>query len=990
MNHTNNELGRAVRRALRCNPLGIQPRTAACASVLLAMATTAVMAADAPQGPTSATSSNADTELETITVTGIKASIASAISVKETSDDIIEAIAAEDLGRLPDLSIADSIARLPGLTAQRTDGRANFISIRGFAADFSGTTLGGREQASTGENRGVEFDQYPAELINAVQVYKTTDASLIGQGLAGTVNLNTVKPLSFHDLTMAVNARAERNTNGNLNPGQGVSANGHRVSFSVVDQFFDHTLGAAVGFAQLNSPVQEKQYQAGYWRQDNGNASTLVLPPGVQQPLDQCCGTPTVVGVPPLAIEEEYSSAYARSESQVRNGLMSVLEWAPNEHYHSQLDLFYSKFKEVNYTNGVQWSSAPWGGAPVGNPPIPFPIPSYSNVTTSNQNGNAIVTGGIVSGIVPIMSNSYTNTATQNFSAGWNNKVSFDNNWTVAADLSYSSARDKLHNFYAFSGLKGSVVNGIGFQIPVNNGDPHFSVPVNLADPTLVGFTDPANYSYNGRDEEDRQSDVIKAFRLDIVHPVGWIFKTVDLGFDYSDRKKIKAAAVNFAYLLGNGCASLTVPQQCTGTLYNNNLYTPINSNLLYAPTSLSYVGIPGVVDYNVLAALRNQMYLVPDMGGSDYNRNYYVEEKVPLGYLKLNIDTALAGVAIRGNVGVQYVHTQQFSSSVLTDPNTGQAAGNATGGTSYNEVLPSLNLVGDLGNRTFLRFGAGKEMMRGRIDDEKAAASASVCTVSTAQNPCILGTWSGSGGNPNLKPYIAIAEDLSFEKVFGQASYFSAAVFNKNLTRYIFTQSVPNFDFSGFTSTVPVKSNFGVFSTPENGSGGKIQGYELALTLEGNLLGSWLDGFGLQSSFAYTNNYIPLGTLSNVPGGPTTFPGFSKKVAALTLYYEKYGFSVRAAATYRSDFTGEIIALFDQLGYTTIKGETVTNLQAGYEFKEGAAKGLSFLLQINNVTNSPYQTSQVSGFNVGQVVTPLEYDTFGRTILLGVNYKIL
>jgi len=517
MNHGNNELGRAVRRALRCNPLGIQPRTAARASVLLAMATTAVMAADAPQGPTSAVSSNADTELESITVTGIKASIASAISVKENSDDIIEAISAEDLGRLPDLSIADSIARLPGLTAQRTDGRANFISIRGFAADFSGTTLGGREQASTGENRGVEFDQYPAELINAVQVYKTTDASLIGQGLAGTVNLNTVKPLAFKDLTVAVNARAEHNTDGNLNPGQGVSANGHRVSFSVIDQFFDHTLGAAVGFAQLNSPVQEKQYQAGYWEQDNGNASTLVVPPGAMQPLNQCCGTPTVVGVPPLAIEEEYSSAYARSESQVRNGLMSVLEWAPNEHYHSQLDLFYSKFKEVNYTNGVQWSSAPWGGSPVGNPPAPFPIPSYSNVTTSNQNGNAIVTGGIVSGIVPIMSNSYTNTATQNFSAGWNNKVSFDNNWTVAADLSYSSARDKLHNFYAFSGLKGSgVLNGIGFQIPVNNGDPHFSVPVNLADPTLVGFMDPANYSYNGRDEEDRQSDVIKAFRASI------------------------------------------------------------------------------------------------------------------------------------------------------------------------------------------------------------------------------------------------------------------------------------------------------------------------------------------------------------------------------------------------------------------------------------------------------------------------------------------
>src|ERR1700680_4916215 len=193
MNHGNSDLGRAVRRALGFNPLGIQPRTAACASVLLVMGTPLVMAADAPQGP--------DTELATITVTGIKASIATAISIKESSDDIIESIAAEDLGKLPDLSIADSIARLPGLAAQRSDGRANFISIRGFASDFSGTTFGGREQASTGENRGVEFDQYPAELINAVQVYKTTDASLIGQGLAGTVNLKTVKPLAFKYVT---------------------------------------------------------------------------------------------------------------------------------------------------------------------------------------------------------------------------------------------------------------------------------------------------------------------------------------------------------------------------------------------------------------------------------------------------------------------------------------------------------------------------------------------------------------------------------------------------------------------------------------------------------------------------------------------------------------------------------------------------------------------------------------------------------------------
>jgi iron complex outermembrane receptor protein len=274
--------------------------------------------------------------------------------------------------------------------------------------------------------------------------------------------------------------------------------------------------------------------------------------------------------------------------------------------------------------------------------------------------------------------------------------------------------------------------------------------------------------------------------------------------------------------------------------------------------------------------------------------------------------------------------------------------------------------------------------MMRGRIDDEKAASSASVPTTGAAR-------WSGSGGNPRLKPYIAIGEDLSFEKIFGKASYFSVALFNKSLTRYIFTQTDEFYDFTGYTTSGrKPASNIGSFSTPENGSGGKIQGYEVALVLDGSLFSSWLDGFGLQSNFAYTNNFIPSDILGKVPGGPTTFPGFSKKVGALTLYYEKYGASVRIAETYRSPFTGEVVGNFDQLGYTQIEIERTLNLQAGYEFPDGRLKGLSFLLQINNLNNSPYRTVQITSLPAGgSFSTPLEYDTFGRTFLFGVNYKL-
>src|SRR5690606_12643532 len=112
---------------------------------------------------------------------------------KQAEDTIVEAISAEDIGKLPDASIADSIARLPGLTAQRFAGKPQEINIRGFAGDFSTTLLNGREQVSMGNNRGVEFDQYPSELMSQVVVHKTTDGTLVGQGLSGTVDLKTIR-----------------------------------------------------------------------------------------------------------------------------------------------------------------------------------------------------------------------------------------------------------------------------------------------------------------------------------------------------------------------------------------------------------------------------------------------------------------------------------------------------------------------------------------------------------------------------------------------------------------------------------------------------------------------------------------------------------------------------------------------------------------------------------------------------------------------------
>ncbi|WP_167285326.1 TonB-dependent receptor plug domain-containing protein [Marilutibacter alkalisoli] len=188
------------------------------------------------------------TTLDSVVVTGIRGGIEKSLDTKRESTSIVEAVSAEDIGKLPDASIADSIARLPGLTAHRERGRAAQIHIRGLSGDFAGTTLNGREQANTSDNRGVEFDQYPSELLSAAVVYKTPDASLVGQGLSGTVDLRTARPLDFSERVLAVNARYEQNKIDDL------KESGNRYSFSYIDQFLDNTLGIAFGYAHIDSP----------------------------------------------------------------------------------------------------------------------------------------------------------------------------------------------------------------------------------------------------------------------------------------------------------------------------------------------------------------------------------------------------------------------------------------------------------------------------------------------------------------------------------------------------------------------------------------------------------------------------------------------------------------------------------------------------------------------------------------------------------------
>ncbi|MEM6937589.1 MAG: TonB-dependent receptor plug domain-containing protein, partial [Pseudomonadota bacterium] len=190
--------------------------------------------------------------LEELVVTGFRRSLENAIDNKRDAGTVIESISAEDIGRLPDISVADSIARLPGVTAQRTGGQAGAINIRGLDQGLVLSTLNGREQVATSGGRAIDFSQYPSELISGVDVYKGSEAKLIEGGLGGTVALKLARPLSQsldkqHNLNL--NLRASYNDLA----GDSVYSDdyGYRGSFTYRGLFADETFGVVLGYARL-------------------------------------------------------------------------------------------------------------------------------------------------------------------------------------------------------------------------------------------------------------------------------------------------------------------------------------------------------------------------------------------------------------------------------------------------------------------------------------------------------------------------------------------------------------------------------------------------------------------------------------------------------------------------------------------------------------------------------------------------------------------
>jgi iron complex outermembrane receptor protein len=935
---------------------------------------------------------------EVITVTGFRASLENTIALKKESTQIVEAVSAEDVGKLPDASIGEAISRLPGLATQRVNGRASDISIRGTSPDFSTALLNGREQVSTNDNRSVQFDQYPAELLSGVVVYKTPSADLVGAGLSGTIDMRTIRPLDYDHMVISANMRGQTNSLGELNAKEGKY--GWRLGGTYIDQYAGGKLGVMVGVALMDDLNPYQEYAS--WGYTSGGCS-YSGPDAGPWTLNSCPALAynTQAGQHPTYPQ----SVTSKSETDIgvadggskfnsvvddlkRNAVIATVQWRPNENWESTLDLFASTFREDWKLARVEAPQYNWGGQDL--------APGYKLVD------GYVMAGSFTPGVHQIGREESDRKNNDLWAVGW--KTTYNNGpWTALVDFGYSSVQRHSRLLENYAGT--SYGGGSGARDPMpftidDNMVMHITPAIDYADYNNMLLTDSGcwgnvnglNCAQQGYLKYDKVHDHMATLKFEVQRDLGTgFFKNLTAGLYFTNRTKTKStdeyflvvksvwdAANSYYASHGNSYAGFAMPN---GTPIPDQYRTGVS-------TGMNYFGIPGFASWDADAAYDGGFYTgVHNTGVWAYQKGYNVNEAVYTAYVKTDINTLLADHALTGNVGVQFVYTHQNSAGyAVAWPN----AYPISGGLNYGTVLPSLNLAFEVNDASKIRLGGARELVRARMDQmvnvnsySFGTSNANIACTDANWNQC--SPWSGSVGNPKLKPWIADAVDVSYEYYHGKDTYIAVAGFYKNLETYIYRQSTP-FDFTGYVPATGYTPHtyMGYVTQDVNGSGGMLVGMEVSGAVAGGAISDLLEGFGFTGNVSYTDTGMK--GVSN-SGTDTPLPGMSKLVYNGTLFYDNNGFSVRVNYNYRGRYYSEIKGFDNTYTRNEFKPQAWLGAQIGYTFQEGSAKGLSVNLQADNLLHSKQTMYQFSA-DPNDTRQTLDWWRFGTTYQVSLSYR--
>ena len=907
---------------------------------------------------------NQATTLQAIQVNGYAQSLQNSIAIKRNSDEIVEAVSAEQIGKLPGVSIADALGRLPGLGVQTVDGRPQVLTIHGLGPDFSTALINGGQQVSTSNNRDVQFDQYPSSWFDNVVVYLSPEADLIGQGLSGTVDMHTIRPLEKSGPEAAINAHYIWNSMSQIAQGPGVSNKGYNVNGIWVDQFADHTLGITLGVDIENNPSQI-EHQAPWGYPNASEANNAVVVGG--------------------------SKNYGISDSMKRNGLLATVQWRPNDMYTGTVDMTYDNFWETQQAKGME---------------LPLYWGSHLALIPGTVS-NGFVEDGTYTGIKPIVRNDFNSTHAKVYNFNWDNKFRFNEDWSADIDANYSRATRKDINLESYSGTG---YNGSGALDTIDfNELPNGMLYVNTALDYSNGvvLTDPDGWGAGsdvvqaGFINAPRTVDYLANLRLNIERDfASGPFSSMDFGVSRSTRDKTYNIDQSFLTLGGGfisgGSAVFSAPVTGAGTC-----------------DPLGWMGIGDELCYDPFTLIDNgTLTEVPTfMSSLSAPPNWKVHENDLNPYLQFNIDTQLGSIGLRGNFGLQVDHTDQTSDGERVAPGSSLTGGHTqlvpvTGGTDYTRYLPSMNLIFGLTSNDDLRFSAARTMAQPRMDQMNASLNVGGNITHLTSTDPNTSYFSANGGNAELLPTMSDNYNLSYEHYFsggggyqctsgeskaselcrGENGYFAISAYFLSLSDYIDPNAAYLYDFSAFipayldsSQASQLGTPLGIVSGPTNDGHGYVKGLQATLNLPLGLVSQALDGFGVVLTADRTKSSLVYGDNPN----PITVPGLSKWVANATLYYQHDGFEARVSDSYRSDFLGEVSGISSSRIEQDLRGGSTYDAQVSYTFESGRFKGLTLIAQGSNLSNKIFSTYQN-----GDPRQTLIWELYGRRYDVGISYK--
>ncbi|MCC2975171.1 TonB-dependent receptor [Sphingomonas sp. PL-96] len=860
--------------------------------------TNASASTNGEQTPDAVTGSEAESGGEIVVVGSYAESLAAATETKRQAAFGVDAINATDIGKFPAQNVAEALQLVPGVAITRPRGEGLYVSVRGLGPQFQSTLLNGRPVAINDliENGGANgrqfrFEMLPAEFVSQIDVVKTPTPDMTEGALGGNIDVHTFRPLEVGNKT-TLNLRGTYTT----------LADKVKPNATALTSFEngEGTLGFLIAGQYWEKEVRnDRTYNTGWYLDKFVSA----LGEGFYTPGRT---RPTV-----------------ETENRKRLSGMVSAQWKPSAEFETTLDVLATRLDVAYDEYGLD--IYPDDTSVAGHRPVIVP-------ESVKLDGNTVV-AATINDVRFMGTREYSlnrhDLITVGLKQAWN-----PGRWHVVANANWSYAHS-YHPSYA----QGTVRSRIQFFAPLTyDASEGYKVAPTISTPTDV--LDPANYTlypFNIAPKNSKDWDTYG--RFDVDREMDGFLTKLSAGGEYHWRKR--------DYWRRDFTVTPAAGTTLTGFAPDGFEQIPFDDFLSGVDGDYPRTWLVPITDVFFDKLFTDAIANAPLTAG-DLRASYVVTEETAGGYVRADYGFPVGSVAVTGNVGVRYVHTDQVASGTLT---TGTVATPASFPQTFSNWLPSFNLRAELTHDLVARLAASRVLTRPNVTQ-----SAPQISVSTDQP-------TASGGNPALQPFLATQFDGSLEWYFNRAGSLTGALFYKAMDDYITAQNI-NVEIPG-RGTV-------LLSTQVNGGNAKVYGAEVAYNQVFTFLPAPFDGLGFQASYTHTS--VQADYTAGARPIKDQLIGLSKNSFNVVGFYDKGPLSTRLSYTWRDKYLTGIGSTTQAPTYQAAFGSLDGN------FSIRATEQLMFSVEAINIANANTYSYNDRELQFGEI------NNYGRTILFGVR----